>query len=485
MWISPKMSADLDGVHAMNKREGSKNRWSLSCTSIVRFILSSAALLPVSGGFFAAERPQRPNVIVILTDDHGYADVGFHGCQDIPTPHLDDLARGGVVCTDGYVTCPVCSPSRAGLLTGMYQQRWGFDDNSWSAKTGLATEAKTVADFLKNAGYKTVALGKWHLGQLPQFRPLVRGFTDHYGFLGGGRSFLPLQESQGVAFVPKDPDQVDLWRNEQRVEDPPYLTDALGDEAVKYIERYKAEPFFIYLAFNAPHVPLQATPAYLQRFPRLKGARQTYAAMVSAVDDAVGRVLDKLHRENLQEQTLIFFLSDNGGHPIANGAQNHPLRREKGTVYEGGIRVPFVVKWTGRIPAGKSYSHPVISLDIAATALAAAGIAPGVPLDGTDLVPYLSGKSNAPPHETLYWRFVDQRAIRHGKWKLTTPRGEPEGLYDLSTDISESTDISAANPQTVTHLKALYAQWEAQLPPAKATTPRDKKAASPVAPPAQ
>lgn len=171
-------------------------------------------------------RADRPNIIVILTDDHGYADVGFHGCQDIPTPHLDSLATGGMICSDGYVTCPVCSPSRAGLLTGRYQQRWGFDDNSWSTKTGLAVEAKTIADFLKDAGYSTIAIGKWHLGQLPQFRPLVRGFTDHYGFLGGGRSFLPLSESQGVAFVPKDPDQVDLWRNEQRGEDLPYLTDA-------------------------------------------------------------------------------------------------------------------------------------------------------------------------------------------------------------------------------------------------------------------
>ena len=183
--------------------------------------------------------------------------------------------------------------------------------------------------------------------------------------------------------------------------------------------------------------------------------------MISAVDDAVGRITEKLHRENLDERTLIFFLSDNGGHPIASGAQNRPLRREKGTVYEGGIRVPFVVKWTGRIPAGRRFSHPVISLDIAATALSVAGITADVPLDGVDLVPFLSETRKTAPHETLYWRFVDQRAIRHGKWKLTTPRGEPEGLYDLSADISESTDVSAANPMILANLKALYATWEA------------------------
>lgn len=432
----------------------------------------------------APNRADRPNIIVILTDDHGYADVGFHGCQDIPTPHLDALAKGGVICTDGYVTCPVCSPTRAGLLTGIYQQRFGFDDNSWSTKTGLAVEAKTFANYLKDSGYSTMAIGKWHLGQLPQFRPLVRGFTDHYGFLGGGRSFLPLKESQGVAFVPKDPDQVDLWRNEQRVEDPPYLTDAFGDAAVSYIERHKSNPFFLYLAFNAPHVPLQATDKYLQRFPNLKGARRTYAAMISAVDDAVGKVTESLRRENLDDRTLIFFLSDNGGHPIANGAQNRPLKREKGTVYEGGIRVPFVVRWTERIPSGRKFSHPVISLDIAATALAAAGVTPDAPLDGIDLVPYLSEKTDQPPHEALYWRFVDQHAIRHGKWKLTTPRGEPEGLYDLSTDISESKDVSAANPDIVANLRTMYAQWDARLPPARIPAPREKKAAPPAAPPA-
>ncbi|HUQ68602.1 MAG TPA: sulfatase-like hydrolase/transferase [Planctomycetaceae bacterium] len=427
---------------------------------------------------YAVERTGRPNIIVILTDDHGYADVGFHGCQDIPTPHLDALAKAGAICTDGYVTCPVCSPTRAGLLTGRYQQRWGFDDNSWSAKTGLSVDAKTVADFLQSAGYSTLALGKWHLGQLPQFRPLKRGFTDHYGFLGGGRSFLPLKESEGVPFVPKDPDQVDLWRNEIRVEDPPYLTDALGDEAVAYIDRHKTDPFFIYLAFNAPHVPLQATDKYLQRFPSLQGARRVYAAMLSAVDDAVGRITDKLQREQLDESTLIFFLSDNGGHPIANGAQNRPLRREKGTVYEGGIRVPFVVKWTGHVPAAKIYTQPVVSLDIAATALAAAGVASPTdnPLDGVDLIPYLAGRKPEPPHETLYWRFVDQRAIRQGKWKLMTPRGEPEALYDLATDLSESTDVAAANPEIVAQLRAAYANWDAQLPPARPRAPVSTKA---------
>src|SRR5437773_4866300 len=192
--------------------------------------LTLSIIAPPSGTGKEARRGDRPNVLVIVADDLGYADVGFQGCKDIPTPHLDALAKAGIVCTSGYVTCPVCAPTRAGLLTGRYQQRLGFEDNSWSAKTGLSPEVTTLADVLKAAGYSTLAVGKWHLGQLPQFRPLVRGFTDHYGFLGGGRSFLPLKESQGVPFVPKDPDQVDLWRNENRVGDPDYLTDAFGEE---------------------------------------------------------------------------------------------------------------------------------------------------------------------------------------------------------------------------------------------------------------
>jgi arylsulfatase A-like enzyme len=441
---------------------------------ILAWALLLTTIVPPSGPANAAERVNKPNVVVIVADDLGYADVGFQECKDIPTPYLDALAKAGVICTNGYVTCPVCAPSRAGLITGRYQQRLGFEDNAWSAKVGLSTEATTIADVLKADGYSTFAIGKWHLGQLPQFRPLVRGFTDHYGFLGGGRSFLPLKESQGVAFVPKDPDQVDLWRNQNRVEDPAYVTDAFGEEAAAYIRRHKSDPFFIYLAFNAPHVPLQATDKYLQRFPNLKGARRTYAAMVSALDDAVGRVTDAIRAEKLDEKTLIFFLSDNGGHPMANAARNDPLRGEKSTVFEGGIRVPFVVKWTGRIPAGSTYAHPVISLDIMPTALAAANAKPptGVTLDGVDLVPYLRGDTATAPHETLYWRFVNHWAIRHGRWKLTAPANGPEGLYDLSADIAESKDVAAANPDVVRKLKALYAKWNSELPPVRSPPSR-------------
>lgn len=452
---------------------------SRACRATLFAAMVVTATWPRAGAAEAARPPGRPNIIVVVTDDQGYADAGFQGAEDIATPHLDALAQAGVICTSGYVTAPVCAPSRAGLLTGRYQQRSGFHDSAWSPLVGLATETTTIADVLKAEGYATCALGKWHLGQLPQYRPLVRGFTQHYGFLGGGRSFLPLKASQDVAFVPKDPDQVDLWRNETRADDPDYVTDAFGDEAVACIRRHKEQPFFMYLAFNAPHVPLQATEKYLLRFPQLMGARRTYAAMLSAVDDAIGRMTDTLRETGLEQDTLIFFLSDNGGHPLANASRNTPLRGEKSTLYEGGIRVPFVVKWTGTLPAGTKYDHPVSSLDIMATAAGSAGVKAlkELRLDGVNLIPHLAGKESAPPHETLYWRFIKHRAVRHKNWKLTLPSDGPEGLFDLSNDVSESRDLSSAQPEIVEQLKAMHASWNAEMPPVSPVPPNPKRKA--------
>jgi arylsulfatase A-like enzyme len=425
-----------------------------------------------------AARPDgKPNVIVIITDDQGYADAGFQGSTEIVTPHLDALAASGVVCTSGYVTSAVCAPSRAGLLTGRYQQRHGFHDNAWSPLVGLSTEVRTMADVLKSQGYATCAIGKWHLGQLPEFRPLVRGFTEHYGFLGGGRSFLPLGESQNVPFVPKDPMQTSLWRNESQVDDPAYLTDAFGEEAVACIERHQDDPFFLYLAFNAPHVPLQATDQYLARFPELKAGRRTYAAMLSAVDDAIGRISEALKSNDLEQDTLIFFLSDNGGQ-ILSGGVNKPLRGEKSTLFEGGIRVPFIVKWPRMLPAGTKYEQAVSALDIMATAAVAAGMKDLTPLalDGVDLIPYLRGDRAGRPHEILHWRFIRHHAVRQGDWKLVRPSDGPGGLFDLSKDVSETTDLSAAHPDIVRKLEELHAAWEKQMPD-PGPVPRPKPAA--------
>ncbi len=418
-----------------------------------------------------------PNVVVILMDDLGYADLGFQGCRDIPTPHLDALANAGVRCTDGYASCPVCSPTRAGLLTGRYQNRFGYEflgGGGGRTDVGLPESETTVAELLRSAGYATGAVGKWHLGKEPAFRPRRHGFDEFYGFLGGGRSYFPMKEGEKITFAPFDPIVRDDARSDGarsdggRVQDPEYLTDAFGREAVAFIDRHKGRPFFLYLAFNAVHVPLQATDRDLKRFPDIEsGPRRTYAAMLAAADDAVGRVVGKLAAEGLDRDTLVVFLNDNGGHPLANAARNDPLRGQKGTVFEGGIRVPFVVSWPGRIPAGGVYSQPVASLDVLPTALAAAGGEPpaGLRLDGVNLLPHLTGSDDRPPHAALFWRYGDHRAVRAGRWKLTMPADGPPGLYDLVADVAESTDLSAAHPETLAELTRLFAAWDAELPP--------------------
>ncbi len=431
----------------------------------MRVVLLLPAILLIAATIAAAaEKVRTPNVIVFFSDDQGYDDVSFQGCDEIPTPNIDALAREGVICTDGYVTAHYCVPSRAGLLTGRHQARFGFEISGWNKNAGMPVGEKTIADGLTAKGYSTIAIGKWHLGQLPQFRPLERGFTDHYGFYGGGRSYLPLAESVGVPFIPKDPEAVELYRNLDRVDDPPLVTTAFGEAAVDYIEKHRDDPFFIYLAFNAPHLPLQAPQRDLDRFPNLTGGRKTYAAMIAAMDDAIGQVTEKLKREELEEETLIFFLTDNGGHTTAVGASNAPLRGQKSTVYEGGIRVPFVVKWTGHLPAGSTYTKPVSSLDIAATSYALASVEVDLekPLDGVNLIPYLTGANTKLPHQTLYWRIGPDYAMRDGDWKLTAQEGKEE-VYHLSEDISESHNLAQERPEVLAKLQAKYNEWSAQM----------------------
>jgi len=362
---------------------------------------------------------EKPNIVVLLADDLGYADIGVHGCKDIPTPHIDALARSGVRCTSGYVSGPYCSPTRAGLLTGRYQQRYGHEFNPGPAtdankEKGLATTETTLATRLRSAGYRTGLVGKWHLGHVDQFHPTKRGFETFFGFLGGANPYMGDRASKA------------LQRGTTPVVEKEYLTDAFGREAVAFIDSHKEKPFFLYLAFNAVHAPLQAPEKYLQRFGSIEDRRRrTYAAMLSAMDDAIGAVMTKLRKEGLEEKSLIFFLSDNGGPPRANASLNTPLRGQKATTWEGGIRVPFLVQWKGKLAGGKTYDRPVIQLDIVPTALAAAGVAvePDWKLDGVDLVPYLRGEKTDDPHSALYWRFGAQLAIRQGDWKLVKAPG--------------------------------------------------------------
>lgn len=364
----PGRAADR-GERAMRR---TRNGW-LQIPAIALGLALSAATALAAGS-------AKPNVIIILADDLGYGDLGFQGCLDIPTPRIDSLARNGVRCTNGYVTGANCSPTRAGLLTGRYQQRFGHEFNPAETRNerfGLPIFETTIADRLKAAGYVTGIVGKWHLGFDRRYHPLERGFDEFFGFLGGSHPYFP---GRGPA----------IYRGTRAVGEQEYLTDAFGREAVSFITRHKDQPFFLYLAFNAVHLPKQATDDRLARFASITDpARRNYAAMLAALDLAVGKVLDTVRSERLEEKTLIFFLSDNGGPTRMggiNGSRNEPLRGSKRTTLEGGVRVPFVVQWKGKIPVGTVYEEPVIQLDILPTALAAAevGIRPEWHLDGVD-----------------------------------------------------------------------------------------------------
>ena len=319
-----------------------------------------------------AEEPKRPNILVMVADDLGYGDLGFQGGTDIPTPHLDSLARTGTRCTSGYVSCPVCSPTRAGLLTGRYQQRFGHEFNPGQQQEaaireafGLPTTEITIANQLKQTGYKTGLVGKWHLGFSERFLPAQRGFDESFGFLGGAHTYLP----------PKERAKSGIFRNGVEIRETEYLTDAFAREGASFIERNAPNPFLLFLTFNAVHAPLDTKPDKLEQFKHITDPkRQSYAAMLSSLDDAVGRVLGQLDKSGVTQNTLVFFISDNGGPTQANASLNTPLNGVKATVWEGGIRVPFVVRWPGQIPADKTYEQPVIALDIFATASSAAQV---------------------------------------------------------------------------------------------------------------
>lgn len=436
------------------------------------WVHAGLAALFLCGGATRAVDAKQPNIIVIVADDQGYADLGVQGGKDIPTPNIDSLAKNGVRCTSGYVSCPYCSPTRAGLMTGRYQNRFGHEFNPGPAanspKTfGLPLSETTLADRLKAAGYATGMVGKWHLGYEPPFHPLKRGFDEYFGFLGGAHSYLDSEA---------DPSNR-ILRGTTPVVEQSYLTDAFAREGVAFVERHRngQKPFFLYWTFNAVHNPLHATEKYLSRFSGIEDkTRRTYAAMTSAMDDAIGKMLEKLRDSRLEENTLIFYVSDNGGPPV-NGSLNTPLRGRKAQTLEGGIRIPYFVQWKGHLPAGKTYDQPVIQLDIAPTALAAAGvdIKPDMKFDGVNLLPYLEGKNSAAPHDVLYWRFGQQMAMRSGDWKLVRHNQSSDmELYNLAQDISESKDLASAQAEKVKEMKSAWDKWNSTLEEPRWGAPR-------------
>lgn len=407
-----------------------------------------------------ADATRKPNVVLIVADDLGYADLGAQGLsKDVKTPHIDSLATNGARFTDAYVVSPVCSPCRAGLLTGRYPQRFGYEFNPGGVdhpNFGLPLSEITIADVLRRAGYHTGMLGKWHLGNKPPLSPPKRGFDEFYGFWGGAHAYLDHEKFKGMNTIRK---------GDTPFPEKEYLTDAIGREAAAFVDRNHANPFFLYVAFNAPHQPMQATEKYLDRFKGVEDRkRRAMLAMLSAMDDAVGQLLAKLREHNLEDNTLIYFISDNGGPTPGNASLNTPLSGIKADLLEGGIRVPFLVQWKGRIPAGQVIRQPVNALDIFTTSAAAGGadLPKDRVIDGVNLLPLLEGKTQDSVHDRLYWRYWPMWAVREGDWKVLG-WGDKAELFNLAEDIGETKDVAAQHPDVLSRLRDAFTAWDKQL----------------------
>jgi arylsulfatase A-like enzyme len=431
----------------------------------------------------AAQGPRKPNVVFILGDDLGYCDISMYGCKEIPTPNIDSIGTNGIKFTNAYVTAPVCSPSRAALITGRYQHRFGFEFNAGplpraisNKDMGLPLTEITLAQTIKSAGYATGMVGKWHMGMNDRYMPTQRGFDEYFGFLFGANTYIdpnkpgvmtrPGTLAEGAPPAGRRSPQNPIYRNTTPVEEEEYLTDAFAREAVAFIDRHQKEPFFLYAPFNAPHTPFQATQKYLDRFPNVKDERRrVYMAMVSALDDGVGAILKKLRDTGLEKNTLVVFLSDNGCATYTGACTNDPLRYGKLTHLEGGFRVPFAMQWPARLKAGTVNDQLISSLDLFPTAIALAGasLPTDRTYDGVNLLPYLTAKGKRPsPHVALFWRNGSNAAVRKGNWKLFKG-GDHYWLFDLSKDIGELKNLAAARPEIVEQLKKEFARWEAQM----------------------
>jgi arylsulfatase A-like enzyme len=449
---------------------------------------------------------RRPNVVIILADDMGYGDLSSYGSKLVETRNIDGIGRDGVRFTDGYCSAPLCSPSRAGLVTGRYQQRFGFeqqvssgafperrevrlDDGSLAPlqgeaeflRRGIPTAEKNIGELFRAQGYRTGVVGKWHLGHGPQFLPHNRGFEESVVFYGNTSVQSTRPDDPGIVSIKVDfHDELKdvAWtreglngvrRNGELVEVDEYLMFFFRDEAVKFIERHCDEPFLLYFAMNSPVPPLQVPTRY---FDRLSGsianiAQRGYNAMLLAQDEVVGSVLDALRVAGLEDDTIVIFVSDNGN-AVSRPGSNAPFSGGKFTTWEGGIRMPYMIKWPGRISAGLVYDQPVSTLDILPTVAAACGVptTAALPLDGVNLLPYLNGEASGAPHEALFWKLAEYSAVRVGRWKLyRESRNGIARLHDLETDPAEQHDLSAAHPDVFEDLSARYDAWNRSLPP--------------------
>ncbi|MBU2878957.1 sulfatase [Aliiglaciecola sp. 3_MG-2023] len=438
--------------------------------AISGFLLSSA---------IASEQPvhvKKPNIVFLFSDDAGFADFGFQGSDTMITPNLDKLATQGVKFTQAYVSASTCGPSRAGLMTGRYQQRFGYEENNVPGymsevsaldgeDMGLPLSETTMGEYMKSQGYATAFFGKWHLGGTDQMHPMNRGFDTFYGFRGGDRSYFAYPPDASAR------QQVQTFFDKKLeqglgnfIEHNGYLTDVLAEQANQFINDNKEKPFFVFLSFNAVHTPIEALPEDLEKFPQLSGVRKQVAAMTLSLDRASGKVLDKLEELGLADNTIIVYTNDNGGPTDKNASSNWPLSGTKSNHLEGGIRVPFLMKWPGKLPQGKTYDKPISTLDLLPTFYEVAGGEQyKKPVDGVNLMPFLMGMKESKPHETLYWKKESRAAIRHNDYKLIRFPDRPAELYDLKSDISELNNIAAEKPKLVKHLfKQLFA-WELEL----------------------
>lgn len=455
-----------------------------------------------------------PNVILIMADDLGKYELSSYGAEEIETPHIDAIGKAGVRFEDAYVTAPICAPSRAAILTGKYQQRYGFetqpmdfyptnkvefalgkrsDLGDWKVtaepdfpspwmmeRQGIPPDQLSLAELFKARGYNTALIGKWHLGYGDEHLPNNRGFDYQFGFYGAFSLYTPSRKTPGyVNYIQNDMSSRHQWnmgRNENAairennrvVEEKDYLTFALRDKAKRFISENKDDRFFLYLAFSAPHVPFQAPQSYFDQFSHISDTnRRVYLSMIKALDDAVGDVMRHLKQNGLWENTIVYFISDNGGAAYTGATDNGPLKGGKITHFEGGINVPFMMQWPGKIPAGKIYSHPVSSMDIFMTSVKACRLR--LPehhqSDGLDLLPFISGKDQEIPHEKLYWRTDHIRAIRYQDWKLIlSTRDGWLHLYNLKNDKSEEYDLSDLNAAEREALLRFFEEWNKDLP---------------------
>ena len=458
---------------------------------------------------------KKPNIVVILADDLGKTDISLYGSPYLTTPHIDAIGKEGVIFSEGYVTAPICSPSRAGLLTGRYQQRFGYeyqpherypqnrlelwffkhiintgdwlvaDQNQFPRKSdqilqGLPPTEFTIAELLKKEGYQTGIFGKWHLGAHEQNIPINLGFDYHYGFYEAFTLYDDPNAENLINQQHTDFSNDHIWgkgrsgtcairKNHQVIQETEFLTDKITEEAIQFMTANKDRPFFTYIPYLTPHTPFQITKDYFDKFAHIKDRnKRVYYAMIASLDDAVGKIIATIKSLNLEENTIVFFLSDNGGATYTKATDNAPLKGGKFTNFEGGLNVPFMMKWPSRIPKGKIFSKPVISLDVFATTMAVANV--NLPkdrvYDGVNLLPFLQEDNTDNPHEALYWRSRNHKAIRKGNWKLVMDEmSGNKALYQLSTDKIEAIDAQQQQPEIVQDLENTYNQWAQTLMP--------------------